>query len=83
MRYVLVLFAALLLSACSSMGHWRDSSGSSSNSGSRDSGSSASSRNSSMGMGRMGMMRGNDGAMNAGYNYSTMPLQPGDTYFGN
>jgi hypothetical protein len=80
MRYVLVLFAAVLLSACSSMGHWRDSSGGSS-SGSRDSSSGASSRNSSMGMG-MGMMRGNDGAGSAGYNYSTMPLRPGDTYYG-
>jgi hypothetical protein len=78
MRYVLVLFAAVLLSACSSMGHWRDSSGGSSSS-SRDSGSSASSSNSSMGM---GMMRSNDGAGSAGYNYSTMPLRPGDTYFG-
>jgi hypothetical protein len=78
MRYVLVLFAAVLLSACSSMGHWRDSSGGSS-SGIRDSSSGASSRNSSMGM---GMMRGNDGAGSAGYNYSTMPLRPGDTYYG-
>ena len=74
MKYVLVIFSGLLLSACSSMGHWGDSSGGSS---SRDSGSSASSRNSSM-----GMMRGNDGAMNPGYNYSTMPLHPGDLYFG-
>lgn len=72
MRYVLVIFAAVVLSACSSMGHWRDSSGSS-----RDSGSSATSRSSGM-----GMMRGDDGAGYSGYNSSTMPQRPGDTYFG-
>ena len=68
MRHVPVIFTVLLLSACSSMGHWMDKS-----SGGSNSNESASS---------WGMMHGNDGSRGGSYNYSTMPLQPGDPYYG-
>ena len=68
MRYVPVVFTALLLSACSSMGHWMDNS-----SGGSNTNESASS---------WGMMHGTDGSRSGSYNYSTMQQLPGDTYFG-